>query len=140
MATYTWQKMDEWAEKMHRRFDHVAAHTTARVIEQQQMWVGHGGNMPIDTGELRDSLAIDINGKILIGAESYLDLLTEMKAGDVVRWGWTVQYAMRINYGFVGYDSLGRYYNQKGRHFIEYGEMQYDRIYQQEVKFAETIK
>jgi hypothetical protein len=27
-------------------------------------------------------------------------------------------YAMRIEYGFVGEDSLGRYYNQKGRYFV----------------------
>jgi Bacteriophage HK97-gp10, putative tail-component len=30
-----------------------------------------------------------------------------------------VEYARRVNDGFVGLDALGRYYDQAGRHFVE---------------------
>lgn len=31
-----------------------------------------------------------------------------------------VVYARRVNYGFTGFDSKGRYYNQPGRHMVEH--------------------
>ena len=96
--------------------------------------------MPVDTGMLRDSLVIDIGGMLLIGAESYVELFAMADVAAKVRWGWTVQYADRINYGFTGVDSLGRYYNQAGRHFMEYGQMMFKQILREEVQYASTIE
>ena len=39
---------------------------------------------------------------------------------DQTVWlGYQAIYARRLNYGFVGQDSLGRNYNQAGAHFVE---------------------
>jgi hypothetical protein len=45
--------------------------------------------------------------------------VTDLKLGDVFYYTNNAVYARRINYGFVGADSLGRHYNQVGRHMIE---------------------
>lgn len=140
MTRYSFKNMDKWAEKMKRRLNYVKIMVPARVIEAQQWPVAAGGNMPVRTGNLRDSLVIDAGGVLLIGGDAYLELLALGEVAGKIRWGWTVQYADRINYGFTGVDSLGRYYNQPGRHFIEYGQMQYKKIFRDEVKYASTIE
>ncbi len=140
MATYGFKNADEWAAKMKRRLRYVRAAVPARIIEAQQWPVHLGGHMPVVSGELRDSLVIDVGGMLLIGAESYLELFALGAEAKKVRWGWTVAYADRVNYGFTGVDSLGRYYNQSGRHFIEYGQMMYKQILREEVRYASTIE
>ena len=140
MTKYGFQNADDWAAKMKRRLGYVRAAVPARIIEAQQWPVRLGGHMPVDTGMLRDSLVIDIGGMLLIGAESYVELFAMADVAAKVRWGWTVQYADRINYGFTGVDSLGRYYNQAGRHFMEYGQMMFKQILREEVQYASTIE
>lgn len=44
-----------------------------------------------------------------------------MKAGDIFYMTNGAAYARRMEYGFVGPDSLGRVYNQAGRHFVRDG-------------------
>lgn len=41
-------------------------------------------------------------------------VINDAKLGDTIYGNWTAVYARRIEYGFVGEDSLGRKYNQKG--------------------------
>lgn len=96
--------------------------------------------MPVLTGELRDSLVIQAGSTLLIGEESFRELINLPPFKGNIEWGWTVPYANRINYGFTGYDSIGRYYNQKGVHFIEYGQGLARRITRDEAKRAMTIK
>lgn len=137
MADYNFMKLDEWAEKVSKRMDDVAAYSTARVIEQQQLPTFMGGKMPIDTGELSDSLRISVPGRAtLTGEDAYLGLLGVMKAGDVVDWYWSAPYALRMNYGFTGKDSLGREYDQAGYHFQEFGMLQWDAIVREETADA----
>jgi hypothetical protein len=85
-------------------------------------------NTPVDTGFLvanwQPSLeAPDVS--LLLGAygngyaESRLGLvIAEIKAGDTFYFTNNAAYARRIEHGFVGKDSLGRYYNQRGRHMV----------------------
>jgi len=96
--------------------------------------------MPVVTGELRDSLVVDAGGTLLIGAEAYRELISLPPFEGNIRWGWTAPYADRINYGFTGTDSLGRYYNQAGVHFIEYGEGLAKRIARDEAKRASMME
>ena len=56
---------------------------------------------PVDTGNLRASWQLSRYGD------------------DSWRITTNVVYARRVNFGFVGTDSLGRHFNQGGRHFIE---------------------
>lgn len=93
---------------------------------------------PIDTGYLRSSLTLGKNGSIPHGPNaSYgstyndvraLDVISGMRLGDRVTMVYNAPYARRLEYGFVGYDSLGRYYNQAGRFWISAAGQKYVSI------------
>lgn len=83
---------------------------------------------PIDTGFLRSSLTLGRNGAVPSGPNAEygsvqndvqaLDVIGQLELGDRVTMVYNATYARRVEYGFVGYDSLGRYYNQAGRYWI----------------------
>jgi hypothetical protein len=60
---------------------------------------------PVLTGRLRASIQPTQN-------------LAEWQSGEPIVIGTNVEYARRIEYGFVGRDSLGRLYNQPGAHMF----------------------
>lgn len=84
---------------------------------------------PKDTGFLRSSMAAGINGSVAAGPPNAygsvsndvaaLDVFSRLKLGDKCTIVYRAPYAMRLNYGFTGYDSLGRYYNQAPRLWVE---------------------
>lgn len=90
---------------------------------------------PVDTGNLRNSLVAHVNGisgatvtgpgttssdsTYRSGANESIANIMNLKLGDKVSFVYHASYARRLNYGFTGYDSLGRYYNQAGRFWIE---------------------
>lgn len=80
-------------------------------------------NTPVKTGNLRANWIITTgNGVATIGgarADQSLGVITSLRAGDVFAIVNPVVYARRVNNGFVGEDSLGRHYDQKGAHMVE---------------------
>lgn len=84
---------------------------------------------PIDTGFLRSSLTAGINGSVDAGPPNAygsvsndvaaLGVFSQLKLGDKCTMVYRATYAMRQNYGFTGYDSLGRFYNQAGKFWVE---------------------
>ncbi len=66
---------------------------------------------PVKTGFLRNSWHVTING-------SDAATVTELKLGDLFGYVNTAVYARRVEYGFVGTDSLGRHYDQPPRAFV----------------------
>ncbi|VDS08874.1 hypothetical protein PARHAE_02059 [Paracoccus haematequi] len=72
------------------------------------------GKIPVDTSELINSLTVDGAQ----GADAYVVKIAGMELGDVMEFAWTADHAARIEYGFVGTDSLGREYEQEGAHFV----------------------
>ena len=84
---------------------------------------------PILTGFLRSSLTAGINGDIPSGAPNAygsvsndteaLGVFGRLKLGDKVTMAYRANYALRQNYGFVGADSLGRFYNQAPKLWVE---------------------
>lgn len=84
---------------------------------------------PIDTGYLRSSLTVGKNGTVPAGPNAEygsvyndtraLDVISQLKLGYKVTMVYNAPYAMRVNYGFIGYDRLGRYFNQAGRFWVE---------------------
>ena len=84
---------------------------------------------PILTGFLRSSMTAGINKEVVAGAPnkygsvsndtSILGVIANLKLGDKFTMVYRATYAMRQNYGFTGFDSLGRYYNQAGKHWFE---------------------
>lgn len=77
------------------------------------------GRIPVDTSALINSLTSGKgSGGGAKGALSYTTAIAGMQIGDRLTFAWTMPYALRIEAGFVGTDSLGRTYNQPGRHFV----------------------
>lgn len=87
-------------------------------------------NTPVDTGNLRNSLRATKTGMIeqqfpsgpgynASSQASAYQVIDSLELGEKVTLGYAATYARRLNYGFVGYDSLGRLYNQAGRFWIE---------------------
>lgn len=90
---------------------------------------------PVDTGNLRNSLVAHANGTYIStvtgpgesssdstyrsGAIQSIATIMSLELGDKVTFVYHASYARRLNYGFTGYDSLGRFYNQPGRFWIE---------------------
>lgn len=100
---------------------------------------------PVDTGNLRNSLVASVNGQgdtsivtgpgvtssdstYRSGASQSIAAIMSAKIGDRVSFRYHATYAMRLNYGFHGVDSLGRYYNQPGRFWIQSVGSQYRSI------------
>ncbi len=73
------------------------------------------GRIPVVSSDLINSLSSNGSGK---GALSYTTAIAGLEIGDRLTFAWTSPYAMRIEAGFTGADSLGRRYNQAGRHFV----------------------
>lgn len=83
---------------------------------------------PIDTGFLRSSLTAGINGSVPQGPNAeygsnyndqrLLSTIGQLKLGDRITLVYQAPYARRLEYGFTGADSLGRFYNQAGRFWI----------------------
>ena len=120
MVKYTFATLDQWTKKSKRRIDAVLKDATQSVIAVAQQTKAKGGRMPVDTGNLRNSLQSSVAGGAMgEGASSYILAAAGMKGGDLATFTWTAEYARRVNNGFVGDDKLGRTYNQVGAHFVE---------------------
>lgn len=91
---------------------------------------------PVDTGNLRNSLGVNINGAgdtavvtgpgntsadstFRGGASTAIANIMQVKLGDRVQFLYGATYARRVSRGFVGLDKLGRYYNQRPNPWIE---------------------
>lgn len=62
-----------------------------------------GGNMPVDTGFLRNSLTHEVDGTpVAKGADAYVLAIAGMKLGQVYTGTWTAAYAMAVHYGSRG--------------------------------------
>lgn len=97
----------------------VFAESVQDVMDTAQLPKEKGGRMPVVSSQLRNSVASGLNGSFgPTGPVSYVVTLSEMELGDVARFAWTAPYARRIEAGFTGTDSLGRFYAQAGQHFV----------------------
>lgn len=76
------------------------------------------GKIPVVTADLINSFTSNVGGSSSKGAQSYTVALSGLQVGDIARFTWDIEYSMRVNYGFMGTDALGRKYNQKGWHFM----------------------
>jgi hypothetical protein len=97
----------------------MAIQDTAEVVDELT---------PVDVGFLVASWQPGIGAPLLeepeglgrgYAASKVTVTLTDMKLGEMFYYTNNAVYARRINYGFVGEDSLGRHYNQRGVHMLE---------------------
>lgn len=110
-------------EKAKRNMLYIASMSTQDVLEgaqtpQPSVKITGGsfevGKIPVDTADLVNSLTVEGN----TGPDAYVVAIAGMKLGDVMEFEWTMPYAARVEFGFVGTDALGREYNQAGRFFV----------------------
>jgi hypothetical protein len=114
------RSIGEW----HRKVSNIEG--LARVACQDMAAIVVDGTR-IDTGFLVANWQPSINAPDLsevdgLGngyAQSRIGLVVaELQVGDTFYYTNNAVYARRMEHGFVGYDSLGRYYNQKGDHNV----------------------
>jgi len=77
---------------------------------------------PVNTGFLRANWQVIRNNEQIPlpgRVENPEQKIAEIKAGDRVLIINPVIYARRVEYGFVGEDSLGRHYNQRGAAMVQ---------------------
>lgn len=77
---------------------------------------------PVKTGFLRANWTVIRNNDQIPmpSAEQHPEaVIASLRLGDMLLIVNPVPYAARVNYGFVGVDSLGRHYDQKGVGMLE---------------------
>jgi len=98
-----------------------------------------GGRVPFLTGTLARSLVASVSGMpktsaVPTPAAPVGLTVIGLPANQPVWLGYTVRYARRRNYGFIGADSLGRVYNEAGDYFVEGAMAEWPRIVRQAVQ------
>lgn len=114
---------DKWAKKAEAVQTAILRNSVQELANAASTTIPNGGPVPIDTGNLARSVVIDNKPPeqidTLAESPNFSLGLANIKPGDDVYIGWQANYAHRVNYGFVGEDILGRYYNQSGYGFAE---------------------
>lgn len=101
-GTFTAQ-IRNWSEKAKRNIDLVIKQSAQEVFQIAQTPVVQGGNMPVDTGFLRNSMVAGLNGSTsLSGPDAYVLAINGFEMGDVIFGGWTAEYAVYVEFGAQG--------------------------------------
>jgi hypothetical protein len=144
MATTTFTaQIAKWAADTPIFIEAIIKESVQEVVRLMKVPVSAGGNMPVDTSFLQNSLVgvagasvppIDpkADGKTTgpqVGNAAAIEaLIAGWEMGTPISFGFIAAYAARQNYGFTGTDSLGRSYNQPGRHFVDHAVQQWPAI------------
>lgn len=108
MSQFTAQ-MQAFADRAKEKLELVVKQSAQDVGDLAQRPVAKGGNMPVDTGFLRNSLVSGLNGTTsLSGPDSYVLAIAGAELGDSIFFGWTANYARYVEYGTQG--RAGRFF------------------------------
>ena len=130
MARYTFATLDQWTKKTEKRIDAVLKDATQSVVAVAQQTKAKGGRMPVDTGNLRNSLQSSVAGGAMgEGASSYILAAAGMNGGDLATFTWTAEYAAAVNNGNRG---------RPGAHFVEGAVDQWPAIVQASIAKAKA--
>ena len=129
MARIKAANMRSWTDRQKANAALIVRQSIEDVGEIAQTPKAKGGRMPVKESFLRNSFTAFLNGSSsLTGPDAYISVLGSFEMGDTFLGGWTVEYALRQEKGFVGQDKLGRTYNQPGNFFMENALMQWQAI------------
>lgn len=93
-------QVEAFAELTKAKLELVVKQSAQDVFEIAQRPKAQGGNMPVDTGFLRNSFVSGLNGATsLSGPDAYVASIAGMELGDSVFGGWTAEYARYVEYG-----------------------------------------
>lgn len=128
----------KWASQTEERMTAVYRRSVELLAEDMALTKPKGGLVPVDTGNLSRSLLASKSEmpKTAQGPFSGSNvgaITATLKLTEAIWLGYQAAYARRMNYGFVGADSLGRSYNQSGNYFVEGAIAKWPQIVQQAV-------
>lgn len=125
-----------FADKAKLRQTTVFRLSSERVLREANVPVGQGGLLPFDLGFLMNSITAgtDPGG----GFDPAL-VFHKLEIGQTVYAGWSAEYAMRQEFGFVGPDSLGRVYNQSGSAFLRSSVQRWQEYVNDAAQAAERL-
>lgn len=136
-----WEGTDpsKWAENAEARLTALLRNSVQALAKEASSTIPNGGRVPVKTGNLGRSVIVDNKPpeRDAEGVEHKVqrDITGGIGAivpGQPVYIGWTPRYAARVNFGFVGQDSLGRTFNQSGAGFAEATAAKWPEIVQAE--------
>lgn len=131
------QQVRDFAEKAKRRQEEIFRRSAQALMDEASTPKAAGGRMPVDTGNLRASAVASTSGIPGSGDPAYSLVFSNMKVGQAVWAGWWAAYALRMEHGFAGKDSLGREYSQQGNGFARAAQQRWDFIV---AEAAEEVK
>jgi hypothetical protein len=113
--------VSRFADKSKNQMLRVAKQSIQDVVRIAQTPVAQGGNMPVDTGFLRNSLVTEVRGaRVAEGADSYVLGLSALQLGDPFQVAWSANYAIPRHF-MVGV-------GQGGGLFRDHAAQQWSRI------------
>lgn len=114
-----------WADQKDKLLTALLRNSVQALAKEAATTIPNGGRVPVKTGNLARSVVVsnsppvqDAKGVVHASA-GFSTGLADIKPGTTIFIGWQARYSRRLNYGFVGADSLGRVYNQSGYGFAE---------------------
>lgn len=117
MAKWRGMSPEEWAKLTRRRLEATFRNAVQALAMEASKTIPAGGRVPIRTGNLARSIQVNKAsiqqggvGKEYVAQDLGL-AVAGLKLGDKAYIGYQANYAKRMNYGFVGVDSLGRSYS-----------------------------
>jgi len=115
----------DWAKESEARLTACFRRAVELLADEMTTTRSKGGKLPHRTGNLMRSLLASTTAMPRTGDGPFVGqdiglVAAGLDLGDTIYIGYQAAYARRLNYGFVGDDSLGRTYNQEGAHFVEY--------------------
>ncbi|RZZ81126.1 hypothetical protein [Pseudoxanthomonas winnipegensis] len=127
MASKFGDQVKALTEKYKLRQEVVFRESAQQVLTKAQVPKKSGGRMPVKDGFLRGSVGASKEG-MPSGPSDPALVFSTLKIGEQVYAGWTAAYALRMEYGFQGTDSLGRTYDQAGNGFLRAAVQNWDFI------------
>lgn len=126
MARSFSDQVSDWCRESERRMERAFQVSVGDLATEMARTKPNGGTVPVDTGNLARSLLGSKSAPPKTGDadEEYAGFdpgafAAGLKLGQTAYLGYQAAYARRMNYGYVGTDSLGRTYDQKGNYFVE---------------------
>ena len=129
-------QVKSFTDKAKLRQQTVFRLSAERVLREANVPVGQGGLLPFDLGNLMNSITA---GTTPDGGGDPALVFHNLKVGEMVYAGWSANYAMRQEFGFVGPDSLGRVYNQSGSAFLRSSVQRWTEYVGDAVRQAEAL-
>lgn len=116
--------VEGWCRAIPERIEAVRNTAIDKLADEMVRTKGQGGRLPFEHGNLARSIQASTQAMPMTApgpfAGSNVGAVTATLKVDQPIWlGYQAVYARRMNYGFVGADSLGRVYNQAGNYFVE---------------------